>query len=138
MADLQSIQGTLDSLGFQILALSPDRPGMLAPVRERHELGYRLFSDCAMHAASALGLAFHVDDETVSRYLGWGIDLEADSGHAHHLLPVPAVLLLDPAGTVAFSYINPDYKRRLDGQLLLAAARSCLRQWAEDENGTKP
>jgi hypothetical protein len=77
-----------------------------------------------MAAAKAFGLAFRVDDELYERYKGFNIDLENASGETHHLLPVPAVLIIGKDGRIRFQYVNPDYKIRLDAQVLLAAARA--------------
>ena len=38
-------------------------------------------------------------------------------------LPVPAVFMIDGSGTIALHYVHPDYKIRLDPELLLAVAR---------------
>jgi len=37
---------------------------------------------------------------------------------------VPAVYLVDGEGMITFHYVHPDYKIRLDPDLLLAAARA--------------
>ncbi len=87
---LQSIESQLVQMGFQIIAVSPDRPGILKAPAEKQGLKYRLLSDSEMTAAKALGIAFRVDDTTVKKYkTDYGIDLEGDSGQIHHLLPVP-------------------------------------------------
>ncbi|MHC4519433.1 MAG: AhpC/TSA family protein, partial [Planctomycetota bacterium] len=69
----------------------------------------------------AFGIAFQVDDETVTKYQGYGIDLDDASGRAHHLLPVPSVFLVDAEGVIVFQYVNPDYTVRLHPDVLLAA-----------------
>ena len=76
-----------------------------------------------MNAAKAFGLAFRVPDETVERYKGFGIDLEQASGEEHHLLPVPAVYVIDEEAKVSFQYVNPDYRVRIPAKLVLEAAR---------------
>ena len=79
--------------------MSPDRPEKLKGPAEKHKLKYRLLSDSEMIAAKALGIAFRVDDATVNKYkTDYGIDLEADSGQKHHLLPVPSVFLVGRDG----------------------------------------
>ncbi len=82
-----------------------------------------LLSDSRTDAARAYGIAFHVDDATVERYRGYGIDLEEASGETHHVLPVPSVFLIDAEGVVRWRYSNPDYRVRPDNESLLAAAR---------------
>lgn len=41
----------------------------------------------------------------------------------NHLLPVPAVFVIDREARIRFRYFNPDYKERLSGEALLKAAR---------------
>lgn len=77
-----------------------------------------------MEAAKSFGIAFRVDAATVEKYKGYGIDLEQASGETHHLLPVPSVFVVGREGTVLFSYVNPDYRVRLDPDVLLAVAKS--------------
>lgn len=127
LSGLQKIEPELINSGFQIIAVSPDRPEKLNESVVKHELTYRLLSDNEMTAATALGIAFHLDDAMVATYKNeYKIDIEADSGQTHHLLPVPAVFIIGRDGVIHFSYVNPDYKVRLDSSELLKAAREYL------------
>ncbi len=86
-------------------------------------LGYELYSDQSMEAARAFGIAFQVDDETLSRYKRFGIDLEAASNREHNQLPVPSVFLVTKGGAIRWVYSNDDYKIRPENAALLEAAR---------------
>lgn len=125
LADLQRIEKDLLALGYQILAVSPDRPELLTGAGEKNGLHYQLLSDSSMAAARALGIAYEVDQVTVDLYREkYGIDLESDSGETHHQLPIPSVFIVGQDGKILFTYVNPDYKARIKGSLLLEAARS--------------
>ncbi len=124
MGQLRTIEKDLQELGFQIIAASADRPEKLSGTVEKNSLTYQLVSDSTMAASRAFGLAFQVDDKTLAAYKGYGIDLEEASGEEHHLLPVPGVFLISKEGVVEHSYVNPDYRIRLDPAVILAAARS--------------
>lgn len=125
LAALAEIEADLQAAGFQLLALSPDRPAKLREKPSHAGLGYTLLSDSKAEAAQALGIAFRVEDALVKTYKEqYGIDLEADSGETHHLLPHPAVFIVDAGGVVRFAHVNPDYKLRLSGDEILAAARA--------------
>jgi peroxiredoxin len=113
-------------MGYQVLAISPDRPAELAKTLDKQELAYELLSDSDVSLARAFGLIFHVDDPTVEKYRGFGIDLEQASGRDHHMLPVPAVYIVDQAGVIRFAHWNPDYKTRLAPEDLLKAARESI------------
>lgn len=124
LADLHKIEDELYEIGYQILAISPDKPEKLKSTLQNIELNYTLLSDSPMTASKAFGLAFKVDQETVDRYKSIGLDLEGDSGHDHHLLPVPAVYIVNTDGIVKFNYVNPNYKERINGEVLLTAAKA--------------
>ena len=123
MAGLQSAQSELQKLGYRIVALSPDRAAELQKSVAKHQLTYQLLSDSTMDAARAFGVAFRVDDGTLEKYKGYGVDLETASGKPHHQLPVPSVFLVNRSGKIVYRYFNPDYKVRLSTAELLAAAR---------------
>lgn len=124
MAELQKIENQIVDLGFQILAVSVDRPEVLRETLSDQELTYTLLSDSPADVLKAFGIAYRVDDETVNRYKSVGIDLEKSSGYNHHILPAPAVFILNQEGIVKFQYVNPDYKQRINGEVLLAAAKA--------------
>ncbi len=123
---LGTIEPQLLELGYQVLAISADRPEKLAETHEQFGFRYLLLSDSRMEAARAFGIAFKVDDATVQKYRGYGIDLEGASGRAHHMLPVPSVFIVGTDGVIRFAYCNPDYKVRMAPQDVLAAARGAV------------
>lgn len=128
LGQLQTIEADLLKLGYQVIAVSPDRPAKLRESVDRHKLGYTLLSDSDMSASRALGIAFKVEDALVNKYkTGYGIDLEADSGHAHHQLPVPSAFIVGRDGIIHFSYVNPDYKTRIAPNELLEAAKTAMK-----------
>lgn len=122
------MEGELASLGFRVVALSPDRPEKMVDRLKVKDLSYALYSDQTMNAARAFGIAFQVDDGTLDRYKGFGIDLAAASGRPHHQLPVPSVFLVAKGGEILWTYSNDDYKIRPENEALLDAAK----RFAED------
>lgn len=134
LSDLRLITKEAEALGYQIIAISPDRPEELGDSITRDKLDYALLSDSKADAMRAFGIGFRVDAATVEKYKGYGIDLEKSSGEAHHALPVPSVFIVDSAGVIQFSYVHPDYKIRVPGSVILAAARAV----AERKHEVKP
>ena len=113
----------LSGLGFPVIAVSADRPSKLVKSLEQHDLGYTLYSDGSLAAAREFGIVYQLDDAEVARYAGYGVDLESESGHGHHQLPVPSVFLVEAGGVIRWVYSNPDYRVRPDNASLLNAAR---------------
>lgn len=124
---MQEIESDLMELGYQIIAVSPDKPAALQPTTEKNELHYQLLSDRAMKAASAYGVAFAVSDAVRTKYKEYGIDLAAVPGEPDaRWLPVPAVFIINGDGVVRYVHTNPDYKLRLDPDDLLMEAENAL------------
>lgn len=124
LQSLAGIEDDLDKAGVQLLAISMDQPAKLKATPDRDKLHYRLLSDSDAAAATAFGIAFKVDDKTVEKYKGYGINLDAASGNDHHILPHPAVFIANTNGVIRFAHVNPDYKVRLEPAKILEAARA--------------
>ncbi len=124
LKELGQIQDELKGRGYQMVALSPDTPAELKKSLDKNEIEFTLLSDSKANAAKALGFAFRVDDKTVDLYKNsYKIDIERASGETHHILPVPAVIVVNKAGEVTFVHTDPDYRKRLSGADLLKAAK---------------
>jgi peroxiredoxin len=124
LSELRLITKDAEALGYQMIAISPDRPEELARTLTKDKLDYTLLSDAKADALRAFGIGFRVDDATIREYLGYGIDLEKASGQSHHALPVPSVFIVDANGILQFSYTHPDYKVRVPGSVVMAAAKA--------------
>ncbi len=105
-------------LGYQIVAISPDNIENLQATAEKDSLRYRLFSDPSGDFAKAAGIAFQAPEKYGQRLL------DASGGKNTGFLPVPAVFVVDTKGEIQFEYINPNYKKRLSGALLLAVLKA--------------
>ena len=62
-----------------------------------------LYSDSALNAARAYGIAFQVDKFSVAKLRAFGINLEKASGEGHNQLPVPSVFLIDSHGVIRWA-----------------------------------
>ena len=114
LAQLQQIEADIIKAGYQILAISPDSPENLAATISKNDLKYTLLSDHQSVAIKGFGLAFRAPNNYEAMLQ------KASGGSNLNVLPVPAVFIINQQGNVIFEYINPDYKSRLKGSLLLA------------------
>jgi len=113
-AELIKAYPQVKELGAEIVGISPDDAKHSQDNVTKNSIPFPILSDADVTAAKAFGLAFKVDDETLKRYKGFGIDLETASGFDHHALPVPAVFIVDKSGKVVFAHSDPDYRKRLE------------------------
>jgi peroxiredoxin len=126
LQDLQGIEPKLRAMGYEVLFLSTDRPEILYSSLNV-KVDYHLLSDTGMNAARAFGIAFRLPDETEQAMKSRGTDLEQTQGTANQELPVPSVFIIDRSGVVRYRHYNPDYKVRLSGAEVLAAATNALK-----------
>ncbi|PCI40662.1 MAG: antioxidant AhpC [Elusimicrobia bacterium] len=124
LAALGGLKGRLKKLGWEMAAISPDRPELLLETKGKHSIDYALYSDSPCNAARAMGLAFTVEENKYRKMKNYGVDLALASGLTHRQLPIPAVYLVSPNGEVLFQYANPNYKIRLNPKVLLSAAQA--------------
>ena len=128
LKELKDAEPRLLEMGFEVIFLSTDLPEILYSSLSdwASEINYTLLSDSKMDASKALGIAFRVQDSEYERYKSLGLDLEKTTGETHHLLPVPAVFIIDTEGVIRLAYTNPDYKVRLEAERILAAAQGVV------------
>lgn len=124
LAQLQQIEAEIIKYGYQIIAISPDKPGKMAESIDEHKMNYLLLSDSDMAAAKAFGIAFKLDESTIKKYDEYGIDLYAASGEKHYSLPVPSVFVIGTDEIIKFEYVNPNYKIRLNPDILLSVVKA--------------
>ena len=129
MGQLREIESQIIDLGYQLVAVSPDRPEKAAEAAAKSPMKTVLLSDSGMTGARAFGISFRVPDTLVKTYKErFKIDLEADSGETHHELPVPSIFVLGTDGRIQFTYVNPNYRVRLEPEILLAVAKAGLKE----------
>lgn len=130
LSDMRHVVPEIRALGIDILFVSGDRPELLYESLEQQAqediagLDYSIYSDADAQASIALGIAFKVADRTVEYVNKKGDGYRKSSMERHGILPVPAVFAVGRDGVIAFAYTNPDYKKRLPAEDLLAAARA--------------
>ena len=117
LSEVGQIESELRALGYTIIAISPDAPENLKKSVDKNKLTYTLVSDKTGALARAMGIAFKAPqpyEKLLTPNQGEGAEL---------FLPVPAVFLVNEEGGILFEYINPNYKNRISGELLLSTAK---------------
>jgi peroxiredoxin len=114
LSDIRTVEDQILHLGYQIIAISPDSPEKLSVTIEKDTLKYRLYSDGSGELTKAMGIAFKAPERSL------GMLLDYSAGQNPGFLPVPSVFIINSEGNIIFEYVNPNYKVRLSGKLLLA------------------
>lgn len=119
LAGLQELMPELKDNGMQLIAVSTDSPEALTTYTEEKHPAYILLSDADLKLSRQFGIAFKAPK-------AYEAFLPKTSGGKNKelLLPVPSVFILDKNGVIRFEYINPDFRQRLDPELLNAAVQA--------------
>lgn len=128
LSGLRLIEREVQDLGYQLIAITPDRPEEMQKTLDKNALTYTLVSDVEAKAMTAFGIAYRADAELTGMLAKGGVDLDKASGAAHHELPVPSVFIIDAEGVIQFEYVHPDYRVRAPAEVILAAARAIAQQ----------
>jgi peroxiredoxin len=124
---LQSLAGIEEDLtkeGVQLIAISMDQPSKLRETMQKDKLDYTLLSDSNASAVKAFGISYKVDDATLEKMKSHKVDLDAAAGNSNHILPHPAVFVVDTEGVIRFAHANTDFKVRLAPAKVLEAAKA--------------
>lgn len=124
LSALGQIKAEIDSLGFTLYGITLDQFDSLGVSQVEAQTEYEIFSDSKAELVSAFGIGWEVDDANYLKYRdSYGMDVEEWSGEKHHILPVPAVYIIEN-GVIQFNYVNPNYSVRLKPETLLALLKS--------------
>jgi len=104
--------------GVQLVMISVDRPEEGARTSAAYEIPFTVLSDSDLSAHTAYHVLNVVDDETLERYRGMGLDLSASSGRDHHTIAVPSVFVVRD-GNIIFRHVDRDYRTRPSAAQLL-------------------
>lgn len=121
LSALSEIKPKLDNLGVELIAISADDYTKIDSSYNRSGTDdYTLFSDKNISAINAFGIGWKVDDDLYQKYKNqYGMDTEWWSGSKHHVLPVPAIFVIEK-GVIKHQYVNPNYSKRLSPKVLLS------------------
>lgn len=114
----------LAALGARLVAVSPQRPDFGRDMATR-ALQFDVVSDVGNRVGQRYGLAFQLSQAWREAYARNGVVLPEINGEdADWRLPVPATFVVEPSGRVALSYVDADYRNRLEPAEILAALQS--------------
>lgn len=111
------------TMGYRIIAVSPDRPAELRHTIDDNSLTYTLLSDSTMTGAQRLGIAERFSTLKVAAYKLNNQNIERSSGMDHHLIPVPSVYIIDKTGVIRFAHTDENHRKRIDAQEILRISK---------------
>lgn len=119
--NLEKIKAT----GASLLAISPMLPDGTKYLATKRCLEFSVLSDVGNTVAHDYNLTFQVKSEYREKFLNWGEDVPSHNGDESWEIPLPATYIIDPDGTIVWSFIDNDPGARADMDEILDAIPMC-------------
>jgi peroxiredoxin len=119
LSGLVEIEEDILELGYQIVAISPDDYKNLQSTIENNSTKYKLLSDPNGEFIQEIGIAFKTSSSLKEYIIGKG-----QKGETSSVMPAPTVMIVNKQGVIKFEYINPNYKERISGEMLLSILKT--------------
>lgn len=110
------------SEGGQIVAVMPERQQFVSDLRSTAKAPFLVLTDMDNGYAMSLGLAIWVGDE-MQTIIAERHDLAEYQGNDAWVLPIPATFVVGRDGRIKARFVDPDYRKRMAIEDLLAAMR---------------
>jgi peroxiredoxin len=121
---LAQINDEAAAAGGQIVAITPERQKYAAQHKRDASAPFRMLTDFANGYSISLNLAIWVGEEMMQYLIKGGRDLERYHGIGSWFLPIPATFVVGTDGLIKARFIDPDYRKRMDLDELVAALKS--------------
>jgi len=110
--------------GAQIVAIMPDRQQFSSELRIKGQLPFPILTDMDNGYALSLNLAIWLGDEMRKMMMDRRQDVSAYQGNDSWMLPIPATFVVGQDGRIKARFVDPDYRKRMAIDDLLAAIRA--------------
>lgn len=108
----------------RIVAISSELQRYTRTIRAEAGARFPFLTDLDGGYALSINLAIWVDDAMSSLIANAGWDIPGYQGGQAWILPVPAVFILDSDGIIRTRHVDPDYRRRMELDAVIAGVRA--------------
>jgi peroxiredoxin len=125
-AGLASIEAGVRDKGASMVVIMPEVEKFAVELARDSDAHFPILSDMDNGYALMLNLAFYVGDEKRRYMKGAGWDISLFQGNSSWTLPIPATFVVGRDGLVVGRFIDPDYRKRMALDELMAAVTLSL------------
>jgi peroxiredoxin len=121
---LAQVQKEVEHEGSQIVAIMPDRQKFTEEFKNESNARFPILSDIDNGYALSLNLVFWVGTEMERMISAAGWDIPNYQGNTSWMLPIPATFVVGQDERVKARFVDPDYRKRMAVENMVAALRS--------------
>lgn len=109
----------LTAKGATVLAITPESEDNVKKTVSKTKAAFSVLEDEGLAIMKSYKVSFAVDEKTITKYKGYGIDFDKANGSNGANLPVPATYIIGKDGLVKYVFFNIDYRKRASVQELV-------------------
>ena len=102
----------LTAKGASVLAITPETAENVKKTIEKTKSIFPVLEDQGLAIMKMYKVNFAVDEKTITKYKGYGIDFDKANATNGANLPVPATYIIGKDGKVKYVFFNTDYRKR--------------------------
>lgn len=121
---LAQVQTEIEGDGCQIVAIMPDRQQFAEKFKTELQARFPILTDMDNGYALSLNLVIWVGAEMERMISSAGRDIPNYQGNTSWMLPIPATFVVGTDGKVKARFVDPDYRKRMAIETMVAALRS--------------
>jgi peroxiredoxin len=114
----------IQATGGKVVAITPDRQQYAAAILAEAEADFPVLTDMDNGYAMTLNLVFWVGAEMRDLMSRAGLDVGEYQGNDSWMVPVPATFVVGRDRRVKARFVDPDYRKRMTIESMVAALRS--------------
>lgn len=111
------------AIGGQIVAVMPERQQFVSDLRATSQAPFLVLTDMDNGYAMSLGLAIWLGDE-LQKIISHRHNVPEYQGNDTWVVPIPATFVVGRDGRIKARFVDPDYRKRMAIEDLLAAMRA--------------
>lgn len=102
----------LTANGASVIAIAPETAENVKKTIEKTKATFPVLEDIGLAIMKMYKVNFSVDEKTIVKYKGYGIDFDNANGSNGANLPVPATYIIGKDGKIKYVFFNTDYRKR--------------------------
>ena len=110
--------------GAELAVISPQIPSESIKMKKENNMNINILYDEHNKLAKEFGIVYAVPEDVLKVYDGFGINLEKENNYQEKELPVTSIFIANSNGKIVYSYIEPDYRKRLDAKEIIKVLKS--------------
>lgn len=98
--------------GGTIITITPETADNIKKTVSKTKASFSIIEDKGLTIMKDYKVSFSVDEKTIEKYKGYGIDFAKANGDNGANLPVPATYIVGKDGKIKYVFFNADYSKR--------------------------